>query len=59
MAIANEKTIREMESLRNSKGTNPKLFFYENLQKIIEDLHLFTEKSEICISVPFNVTEIV
>ena len=46
-----------MESLLNSKSNDPKLFFQENLQKIIEDLHLFTEKSEICISVPFNVTE--
>ena len=24
-------------------------YFLENLQKIIEDLYLFTEKSEICI----------
>ena len=31
------------------KSTDPKPIFRENLQKIIEDLHLFTENSEICI----------
>ena len=31
------------------KSTEPKLFFRENLQKIIEDLYLFTKKSEIFI----------
>ena len=31
------------------KSANPKLFFCKNPQKIIEDLYLFTNKSEIYI----------
>ena len=32
-----------------AKKYQPETFFRENLQKIIEDLYLFTEKSETCI----------
>ena len=40
-------------SLLNS--TDPKLFFHENLQKNIEDMHFLTKKSEIQILLQYSI----